>query len=187
MSKKELKTNAMRILDRNKIPYEYQTYDCADFIDGITAADKAGIGGEELHNRLSYGIRIATYASRIFLRFYSTHAILRLAGLRDTAGPVCAVRSIVWSVGLCGAFGCTNGDAADRFVWRGRSCGRRHDLLVCAARTTARTIAPPAGLPKRKRDCPRAPRAPAADALQCYRCQRYNGCRHRRKGHNDRE
>ena len=28
MSKKELKTNAMRFLDRNKIPYEYQTYEC---------------------------------------------------------------------------------------------------------------------------------------------------------------
>ena len=28
MSKKELKTNAMRILDRNKIPYEYETYEC---------------------------------------------------------------------------------------------------------------------------------------------------------------
>ena len=32
MSKKELKTNAMRILDRNKIPYEYETYECDDKI-----------------------------------------------------------------------------------------------------------------------------------------------------------
>ena len=127
--------------------------------------------------RLTSGMTVALLAMLAVL-------IAGSSRLRDTAGPVCAVRSIVWSVGLCGAFGCTNGDAADRFVWRGRSCGRRHDLLVCAARTTARTIAPPAGLRKRKRDCPRAP---AADALQCYRCQRYNGCRHRRKGHNDRE
>mgnify|MGYP000832996009 CR=1 FL=1 len=36
MSKKELKTNAMRILDRNKIPYEYETYECDEFVDGIT-------------------------------------------------------------------------------------------------------------------------------------------------------
>ena len=35
MSKKELKTNAMRILDRNKIPYEYETYECDEFVDGI--------------------------------------------------------------------------------------------------------------------------------------------------------
>ena len=28
MGKKEVKTNAMRILDRKKISYEYQTYEC---------------------------------------------------------------------------------------------------------------------------------------------------------------
>ena len=38
MGKKELKTNAMRILDRYKIPYEYQTYECGEFVDGITIA-----------------------------------------------------------------------------------------------------------------------------------------------------
>ena len=45
---------------------EHQNVD-PDRVDGVAqAAHKAGIGGEELHNRLSYGIRIATYASRIF-------------------------------------------------------------------------------------------------------------------------
>ena len=42
MAKKELKTNAMRILDRMKIPYEYETYECEDFTDGIETADKLG-------------------------------------------------------------------------------------------------------------------------------------------------
>ena len=42
MSKKELKTNAMRILDRAKIDYEYQTYECDEFIDGIHTADILG-------------------------------------------------------------------------------------------------------------------------------------------------
>lgn len=42
MSKKELKTNAMRMLDRMKIPYEYETYECEDFTDGIETADKLG-------------------------------------------------------------------------------------------------------------------------------------------------
>ena len=42
MSKKELKTNAMRMLDRMKIPYEYETYECEDFTDGIGTADKLG-------------------------------------------------------------------------------------------------------------------------------------------------
>ena len=52
MGKKELKTNAMRILDKNKIPYEYQTYDCAVFIDGITAADKAGLPRAHVYKTL---------------------------------------------------------------------------------------------------------------------------------------
>lgn len=52
MSKKELKTNAMRILDRNKIPYEYQTYECDEFIDGITVADKIGLPHEQVYKTL---------------------------------------------------------------------------------------------------------------------------------------
>lgn len=43
MSKKELKTNAMRILDSGKIPYTYQTYECDEFTDGIQVADKLGL------------------------------------------------------------------------------------------------------------------------------------------------
>lgn len=42
MGKKEVKTNAMRILDRMKIPYEYETYECDEFTDGIETADKLG-------------------------------------------------------------------------------------------------------------------------------------------------
>ena len=36
---KEVKTNAMRILDRQKIPYQLNTYECGEFIDGVTIAD----------------------------------------------------------------------------------------------------------------------------------------------------
>lgn len=40
MSKtKEVKTNAMRMLDRMKIPYEAHTYECEEFVDGIQVAD----------------------------------------------------------------------------------------------------------------------------------------------------
>ncbi len=52
MSKKELKTNAMRILDRLKISYEYATYECEEFIDGITVADKAGLPHEQVYKTL---------------------------------------------------------------------------------------------------------------------------------------
>lgn len=43
MSKKEIKTNAMRILDAKKIAYIYETYECDEFTDGIQVADKLGL------------------------------------------------------------------------------------------------------------------------------------------------
>lgn len=52
MGKKELKTNAMRILDRNKIPYEYQTYECEEFTDGIETADYLGLPHEMVYKTL---------------------------------------------------------------------------------------------------------------------------------------
>ncbi len=39
---KQVKTNAMRYLDKNKIPYREITYDCDGFLDGITIAEKIG-------------------------------------------------------------------------------------------------------------------------------------------------
>ncbi len=39
---KEIKTNAMRILDKNKVKYEVVSYECDEFIDGIHIADKLG-------------------------------------------------------------------------------------------------------------------------------------------------
>ena len=39
---KEVKTNAMRILDKNNIKYELNTYDCDNFVDGKSIADMLG-------------------------------------------------------------------------------------------------------------------------------------------------
>ena len=39
---KEVKTNAMRILDRNKVPYEILNYECDEFIDGLHTAQATG-------------------------------------------------------------------------------------------------------------------------------------------------
>lgn len=52
MSKKELKTNAMRILDKEKITYQYQVYECDEFIDGIHTADRLGIAHEIVYKTL---------------------------------------------------------------------------------------------------------------------------------------
>lgn len=52
MSKKELKTNAMRILERLKIPYDYQTYECEEFADGIQVADVLGLDHSAVYKTL---------------------------------------------------------------------------------------------------------------------------------------
>ena len=39
---KEVKTNVMRILDRNKVPYEILNYECDEFIDGLHTAQATG-------------------------------------------------------------------------------------------------------------------------------------------------
>ena len=44
---KEVKTNAMRILDRNKISYTVNTYECEEFVDGIHIADQLGQSYEQ--------------------------------------------------------------------------------------------------------------------------------------------
>lgn len=49
---KELKTNAMRFLDKNKIEYRIQTYQCDEFIDGVTVAEKLGQSLDETFKTL---------------------------------------------------------------------------------------------------------------------------------------
>lgn len=49
---KEIKTNAMRILDKNKIHYEVKTYECDNFIDGIHIADQLGQPYERMFKTL---------------------------------------------------------------------------------------------------------------------------------------
>ncbi len=39
---KEVKTNAMGILERSKIPYKLNRYECKEFIDGVHIADMLG-------------------------------------------------------------------------------------------------------------------------------------------------
>lgn len=39
---KDVKTNAMRILDKSKISYSVNTYQCDEFIDGVHIADMLG-------------------------------------------------------------------------------------------------------------------------------------------------
>ena len=49
---KEVKTNAMRILESMKIPYEHMTYECDEFIDGLQIADKLSLPYEKVYKTL---------------------------------------------------------------------------------------------------------------------------------------
>ena len=49
---KEVKTNAVRILERNKVPYELITYECDEFIDGLHTAEASGAPVEQSYKTL---------------------------------------------------------------------------------------------------------------------------------------
>ncbi len=49
---KEIKTNAMRILEKNKIEYTHYTYECEEFIDGLQIADMLGFPYEKVYKTL---------------------------------------------------------------------------------------------------------------------------------------
>lgn len=49
---KEIKTNAMRILDTKKIPYTTHTYECDEFTDAIQIADMLGLAHEKVYKTL---------------------------------------------------------------------------------------------------------------------------------------
>lgn len=49
---KEIKTNAMRILDRMNIRYTHQSYECEEFVDGLQTAEKLGLPYEKVYKTL---------------------------------------------------------------------------------------------------------------------------------------
>ena len=49
---KEVKTNAMRILDRHKVAYEILNYECDEFIDGLHTAELTGAPVEQTYKTL---------------------------------------------------------------------------------------------------------------------------------------
>ena len=49
---KEVKTNAMRILEKEKIAYTSHTYECTEFTDGAQIADTLGLPHEKVYKTL---------------------------------------------------------------------------------------------------------------------------------------
>lgn len=52
MAKKEPKTNAMRILEKEKIQFEIHRYECEEFTDGVAIADTLGQPHEKVFKTL---------------------------------------------------------------------------------------------------------------------------------------
>lgn len=72
---KELKTNAMRILDKHKVSYEILLYECDEFIDGLHTAEKTGAPVEQSFKTLvlqgksgQYYVLVVPIASEIHLK-----------------------------------------------------------------------------------------------------------------------
>lgn len=49
---KEIKTNAMRILEKEKKPYTHYTYECEEFIDALQIADMLSLPYEKVYKTL---------------------------------------------------------------------------------------------------------------------------------------
>lgn len=49
---KDVKTNAMRILESMKITYEHYTYECEEFVDGLQIADQLCLPREKVYKTL---------------------------------------------------------------------------------------------------------------------------------------
>lgn len=49
---KEIKTNAMRILEKNKIEYKHYTYECEEFTDALKIADMLELPYEKVYKTL---------------------------------------------------------------------------------------------------------------------------------------
>ncbi len=49
---KEVKTNAMRILESLQIPFTCHTYECKEFTDGVQIADMLGLPREKVYKTL---------------------------------------------------------------------------------------------------------------------------------------
>ena len=53
MAKDKLeKTNALRLLDRMKIPYEAYTYPCEEFTDGLEVAQQLGLNPADVCKKM---------------------------------------------------------------------------------------------------------------------------------------
>ncbi len=70
---KEIKTNAMRILDKHKINYDVLQYECEAFIDGLHTAEKTGAPVEQSFKTLVLQGKSGQYYVLVLPIAYEVH------------------------------------------------------------------------------------------------------------------
>ena len=70
---KEIKTNAMRILDKHKVNYEVLQYECDEFIDGLHTAEKTGAPVEQSFKTLVLQGKSGQYYVLVLPIAYEVH------------------------------------------------------------------------------------------------------------------
>lgn len=79
---KEIKTNAMRILDKHNIEYEVLQYECSEFIDGLHTAEITGVPVEQSFKTLVLKGKSGQYYVLVLPVAYEVHlkAAARMTG-----------------------------------------------------------------------------------------------------------
>lgn len=70
---KEIKTNAMRILDKHKVAYKVIQYECDEFIDGLHTAEKTGAPVEQSFKTLVLQGKSGQYYVLVLPIAYEVH------------------------------------------------------------------------------------------------------------------
>ena len=70
---KDTKTNAMRILDREKVSYKVNLYECDEFVDGVSVADMLG-RSQQLCGRRRDGRAARRQDDQVHRQLYRVHA-----------------------------------------------------------------------------------------------------------------
>ena len=68
---KEVKTNAMRILEKNKIEFKHYTYECDEFVDALQIADMLQLPYEKVYKTLVTIVFVCGYSVNVIRRLFN--------------------------------------------------------------------------------------------------------------------
>ena len=139
---KEVKTNAMRILDKNKIPYELLSYECDEFIDGLHTAEKTGAPVEQSFKTLvaqgkskAYYVFVVPIAEEVDLKLAAKVAgekSIEMIHVKDITAVTGYVRGGCTPIGMKKQFPTFLDETAELYDEIGVSAGQRGCQILLA-------------------------------------------------------